>query len=298
MELNQLRCFVAVSETGSFIGAADRLNLSGPGVSKHIARLEKTLGVRLFHRSTRHVQLTEHGKRLLERVAPSLANIDEAMAEVVDHEPCPSGTLKVSVALSFGHQCLLPFFNQFIKTYPNVRLVCSFEDRYIDLNNSDVDVIIRVGQLANINAYAKRIADCPLWLCASPKLFDQHPRPKAPKDISALPTISYQHHRLKDVWQIKTSKGTEKIPFNTIMVTNTAESLLAACVDGIGVAELPAFIASEAVAQNKLVILFDEHQGQPKREIYAIYKQSLQHASRVNRFITTLCDYAKDFEWC
>ncbi len=297
MDLNQLRCFIAVAQENSFIRAAERMNLSGPAISKHIASLEKKLDVVLFHRSTRHVELSDSGTRFYEKIAPSLNNIDEAMAEVTDLQDCPRGKLRISVAMSFGHLCLLDFFIAFAKDYPQVRLELRFEDKFIDLQNEPIDVLIRIGDLAPSNFYAQKLADCPLWLCASPQLFEHYNRPKNIKDISQLPAICYQHHRLKDEWHIQGNNSKDSIPFNTIMTCNSAESMLTAVINGLGIAELPAFSAIEAIKQKKIEILFPNYSAYPARGIYAIYKEKLKQSTRLSTFIQALIDYSKRWKW-
>lgn len=297
MDLNQLRCFVMVSQTGSFIRAAERLNLSGPAVSKHINHLEKKLGVSLFHRSTRHVLLSEHGQLLLSKIGPAVANIDEAMAEVTDQKSRPTGRLKVSTPLSFGHHCLLDFFSAFALEYPKVRLELHFEDRYADTNTEDIDVFIRIGQLEPTHHYAKKLGLCPLWLCAHRQLFDRYPKPQTPQEIKNLPAIVYQQNRLNNYWCIKAGNTVEKIPFNIAMITNSAESLVSACVNGVGIAEIPAFSAYPEIQKGQLEILFKDYPSYPQREIFVIYKDKLSQSSRLNKFITALEHHMRGILW-
>jgi len=300
MDLNQLRCFIAVAETNSFIRAAEKLNLTGPAISKHIANLEKHTHTTLFHRSTRFVRLSEQGALLLKKITPAVADIDDAINEVGSQSHSPSGKIKVSVAMSFGHHCLLDFFTQFAKDYPNLTLDLSFEDKFVDLLHDDVDILIRVGRLQSSAFYAKKLAHCPFWLCASPMVFASHPRPDTIQAISQLPAIVYQNHRTIDYWEITSPQKVQKIPLNPIMVCNTAESLLAACKAGLGIAELPAFCAQTSIDKGELEILFPEYAQHDDRAIYAIYKTRLEHSSRINSFISKLMDYCAKhmlFKW-
>lgn len=286
-EFHEYRCFLAVAETESFIRAAERLNLTGSAVSKHIATLEKTLGARLFHRTTRSVKLTDIGEEFANKISQAMGLISEARDSVAKSENIPYGQLTISCAMSLGHQCLLPFFSEFANTYPSMELDLRLEDKYIDLYHDNVDIIIRVGNLKNNERYYHQaLGTCPIYLCASPELLSKYKTITRLEQVIQLPAIGYQHTRLQSEWNTGSKNG--KVPLNITMIANTAEVMLQACLSSIGVALLPNFICKNQLANGTLIALFPEISESLPREIFCLYKMPRHQSLKIDLFLKKL----------
>lgn len=283
-EFHEYRCFLAVAETESFIRAAERLNLTGPAVSKQIASLEKKLGARLFHRTTRSVKLTDVGEEFANKISEAMSLISEARDDVIKSEHVPYGQLTISCAMSLGHQCLLPFFSEFVDRYPSIKLNLRLEDKYIDLYHDNVDIIIRVGHLDNNERYYhQNLGSCPIYLCASPQLLSKHKAITKLDQLSQLPAIGYQHTRLQSEWNTGSKNG--NVMLNIKMIANTAEVMLHACLSSLGIALLPAFICKTHIANGTLIALFPEISESLPREIFCLYKMPRHQSLKIKVFL-------------
>jgi len=140
--LASLESFIRSAECGSFSAAARRLGVTPAAISRNVAMLERNLGVRLFQRSSRSLSLTEDGDRFLASVTDGVESIQAAIADVTTQSGTPAGVLRVSVALTFGLDHVLPFMPAFVERYPDVRLDWSFENRQADLIGEGLDAAI------------------------------------------------------------------------------------------------------------------------------------------------------------
>ena len=143
--LANLESFVRSAETGGFSAAARRLSLTPAAVSRNVAMLERNLGVRLFHRSTRKLTLTEAGERFLHAIRGNLEKLQASIASVATDRGEPAGVLKVSMSLTFGVDYILPLLPEFLKRYPKVRPDWQFESRQVDLIAEGFDAAIGGG---------------------------------------------------------------------------------------------------------------------------------------------------------
>jgi len=146
-KFQEMRVFAAVVEAGSFVGASDALEMSKPAVSRYVAELESRLGVRLLHRTTRKLSLTEEGEVFYARCKELLSNIEEAEAEITSRSGQATGQLKVSAPVSFGLLHLAPLWADFMAAHPQVVLDLTLSDRMVDLVEEGFDLAVRIARL-------------------------------------------------------------------------------------------------------------------------------------------------------
>ncbi|MBP8215886.1 MAG: LysR family transcriptional regulator, partial [Propionivibrio sp.] len=156
--LELLAAFVAVGETGSFTGAAKKLERDASIVSRRISQLEERLGVRLVSRTTRRVALTEVGLQYHRRIQSILDELANASREASDVASSPQGLLRVSLPVTFGRQWVAPLLPDFLAKYPSIRIDARFSDRFVDVVAEAFDVAIRVGRLRDSSLTARRLA--------------------------------------------------------------------------------------------------------------------------------------------
>ncbi|HEV7715621.1 MAG TPA: LysR family transcriptional regulator, partial [Steroidobacteraceae bacterium] len=182
-QLTSMRTFARVAELNSFTRAADGLELSRAVVSTQIADLERHLGVRLFHRTTRRVTLTADGTEYLERCRRILADVEAADEAVKRTRLRPQGRLRVDVPVAFGRHLLMPALPQFTARYPDLSLEVQYNDRVVDLIAEEVDVAVRVGPVGDKNLVARSVCRTRMVTCASAQYLAEHGVPAHPDEL-------------------------------------------------------------------------------------------------------------------
>ena len=297
--ISRVGIFLEVAKYESFAGAARALGLTGPAISKQVQSLEDQLGVKLLNRTTRHVALTEEGAIYFEKARKALDDLSEAEQQIHELKVCPTGKLKVNAPMSFGTQFLTRPIATFAEKYPEVELEIDFNDRLVDVAAEGFDVVIRIGSLEDSNLIARKLAPCPIILCAGKKLIEKYGLPESVEQLSDYPGIVYTQHTQKEVWRFQKNDGEIlSQTLNRNFSANTAEMMLEACLQGLGVAILPIFSADSYLRTGELVALFPEYKAYPETDIYAMYPQNSYLSTRTRLFIDWLRDSSKSFPWC
>ncbi|MGD9921718.1 MAG: LysR substrate-binding domain-containing protein [Pseudorhodoplanes sp.] len=238
--LANLECFVRSAELRGFSAAARRLGLTPAAVSRNVAMLERNLGIRLFHRSTRKLALTDEGERLLQAIGGTLDALRGALAEVAP-EGQPAGQLKVSLSLDFGIGHILPLLPDFVRQYPRVRPDLHFESRQVDLIGEGYDAAIGGGFELSGGLTTRVLAPLHIIAAASPAFMRGRPAPVNPSDLAALDAVVMRSQRTGRVSLrvMRDIGGTEMAAAQpeTIVVTDSSAMARAAEL-GLGVALL------------------------------------------------------------
>lgn len=249
--LSSIECFVRSAEAGSFSEAARRLGLTAAAVGKNVAKLEASLGIRLFQRSTRSLTLTEAGQRFLQEIGGSLATIQNAVANLADASGQPTGTLKVSVGNSFGREYIVPLLGDFLARYPAIVMDMHFDNRAVDLIAEGFDVAIGGGFELPQGLVARELAPAEVVLVAAPEYLDSKPSIKTPeqlKDHQGIFIRSPQTGRVRPFALINSKDKTkEQMPIDMnlrLAMSDPAASLQAAQMGlGIAVVAMPHALA-------------------------------------------------------
>jgi DNA-binding transcriptional LysR family regulator len=296
--ISRVAIFVQVARLQSFVAAGRELGMSGPAVSKQIQALEDRLGVRLLNRTTRSVTLTDEGALYLDRAAKALEDLQEAERQIQELKDCPTGKLKINAPMSFGNQYLVGPIAQFAKRYPEVKVEVDFDDRWVDVIAEGYDVVVRIGVLDDSSLIARKLASCPIILCASPAYKDQHGLPNEPSQLPEFPAIIYSKHSQSGEWRYQTPDGSRgSVRLNRNFAGNSAEMQLEACLQGLGIALLPVFIASEHLDSGDLIRVLPAFETYPQRGIYALFPQKRYLATRVRLFVDWLSECGEEFPW-
>ncbi len=237
--LNSIECFVRSAESGSFSEAARRLGLTAAAVGKNVAKLEAGLGVRLFHRSTRRLTLTEAGARFLEEVRGGLVTIQSAVANLASAGGQPAGALKVSMGASFGQQYMVPLLGEFLRRYPAIVPDWHFDNRQVDLIGEGFDAAIGGGFELPPGVIARELAPARRVLVASKNYLATKPAIKAPADLAAHDGIlirSPQSGRIA-AQPLRNRKGEQvSIDLQLRIALSDPNAACLAAVHGLGVA--------------------------------------------------------------
>lgn len=237
--LANLEAFIRSAECGSFSAAARRLGVTPAAISRNVAMLERNLGIRLFQRSSRNLTLTEDGDRFLASVADGVESIQSAIADVTTQSGKPAGVLKVSVALTFGLDYVLPFLPAFMERYPDVQMDWSFENRQVDLIGEGFDAAIGGGMELAPGVVAQRLAPLHVIAVASPAYLNGRDLPREPRELAMLDGIAMRSAltgRMR-VWKMRNRDGDEAtLEHKARIVANDPEAICRTALMGLGVA--------------------------------------------------------------
>jgi DNA-binding transcriptional LysR family regulator len=295
LDLNALRDFVAVIREGSFTAAARALGVPKSTVSKRVQDLEATLRTRLIERTTRSLRLTPEGAAFHARATRIVSEADEAEASVQSQTQEPQGHLRVSSPQLFGQTYLGGLAAEYRARHPKVTIEFVLVDRRVDLIEEGFDAAIRIGDLPDSSLIARHVADADQVLVAASSLFDRFKPPKVPGDIAKLPCLAYSRSGTSHVtWELhrrKPSKAALLQPVGVIVdpviVLTSPLALRAAAIAGAGVANIPRFIAAEAIAAGRLVELLPGWHSRTV-QISIVYPSSRFLNARLRAFIDLL----------
>jgi DNA-binding transcriptional LysR family regulator len=248
--------FIAVVEAGSFVAAADATGLSKAAVSRHVADLEKRLGARLLHRTTRRLSLTDDGQAFLARSKEVLAATEEAEAEISSRTGEATGLLRINAPLSFGVLHLAPLWGRFARENPGVSLDISLSDRVVDLVDEGFDLAVRITNLPSSQLVSRKLASTRMVLCASPGYLAAHGEPGTPSDLAGHEIISYSYWSGRDEWTFTDADGQPaSVRIGARIHANNGDTCRAAALADQGIILQPDFIVGEDLRRGALVEL-------------------------------------------
>lgn len=249
----EVEAFVAVVAAGSFVGAAERLEVSPSYVSKLVSRLEDRLGVRLLHRSTRRLALTDDGRRFHAECAEAVARVDAAEQLAQAGRATPTGTLRVSLPTAIGQICLSRTLAEFMAAWPTVDVDAFYTDRSVDLIAEGFDVTIRVGHLPDSALIVRRVARVRRRLVASAAYLERNGRPRSVADLRHHRCLRFSLNRAPSVWRLERGDEVASVTVTGPMVANSGTVLADAARCGVGIGFLPDFHTARQRADGGLV---------------------------------------------
>ncbi|ABD70250.1 transcriptional regulator, LysR family [Rhodoferax ferrireducens T118] len=286
----EMQTFNAVVDAGSFVKAADALGMSKAAVSRYVVDMETRLGVRLLHRTTRRLSLTDEGQIFYVRSKELLAELAEAEDEITSRSDAASGLLRINAPFTFGVLHLAPLWGAFRVRHPNVKLDVTLADRLVDLVEEGYDVAIRIANLENSTLVSKRLATTRMVLCASPQYLKLHGTPKHPGELADHAVISYSYWSTKDEWPFKGPLGPVSVKTNPCIHTNNGDTCRAAALASQGIILQPSFLVGDDLASGALVELMPEFRSL-ELGIYAVYPSRKHVSPKVRALIDFLTNH-------
>lgn len=293
-----MRVFSQVIESGSFVGASKRLDLSPTAVSRHVAELEAHLQTRLLQRTTRRISLTESGRRFHERCVQLLAELDEAEQEAASATATPRGTIRLTTSISFGVRHVAPAIAAFLGLHPKVKFDVSLSDRIVDLVEEGFDLAIRIGAVGSENLVARKLGETRVVPCASPQYLARHGVPKTPQDLARHNCFTYEYVTPRGQWTFRDASGGEHtVRISGSIHSNNGELLAEAAAQGAGISIEPTFIVGPDVRAGRLVPLLENFEA-PSGPIYAVYPSRRHLSAKVRLFVEFLLQrFADSPDW-
>lgn len=268
--LNEMEIFSQVIGSGNFSNAARRLNMDPSSISKLISRLENRLGVRLLHRTTRKVVLTEEGNYFYHKVVRILADIQEVEGSLISHHP-PRGKVRITCSVPFALHQLIPILPEFARLYPSVQIILLSTDAVVDLLAERCDIAIRIGKLADSTLKMRKLAESKMILVASPKYLKRHSFPKTPSDLEKHICLNFYGHPELNLWPFKNKKFSEEWCAESPFSADNGESIVKMVLSGGGIARLSAYMVRENINQGKLIPLLQDQNFGEWQQIYLLH---------------------------
>lgn len=279
--------FAAVADCGSFTRAAERLGVSSSHVSRHIAALEDRLQTRLFHRTTRSVQLTEAGRLLHGHCQRLIDDRDEAFRSLSELQQTPTGLLRMTCAVAYGERFVVPLVNDFLEKYPRLQVDIVLSNQTMDLVQDGFDLAVRLGRLQTSRLIATRLAPRQMYLCAAPSYLERYGTPHSLSDLQTHRCLSGStDHWVFQVdgeeWLFKAhSHG------NGHWRCNSGTAILDAALRGFGLCQLPDYYVHDHLAAGRLVSLLPAHQP-PNTAVWAVYPERRHTLPKVRMMVDHL----------
>lgn len=288
-KLRTLEIFIATCDGGSFAAAARLCNSDPSTVSKAISRLEAQLELTLFQRSTRQLRITEAGQRYARTVRKMMQDLTSCESELKQLNDSPSGVLRINSAVCYGHLYLRPILKAFCQQYPQIRLELEVNDFHVDIIEQEIDIALRTGYVKDSRLVARCLSPMDFLVCASPDYLD---RKGVPDSREAFHQHEWIGFRMKETQQLQPiflpDKTGEYQPYELerTHITDDGEAMLGMCLDGMGFAQLPHFLAKQGLQSGTLVSVYPSFRPpQPDNGVFAIYPKRDYLPARVRVFI-------------
>ncbi|MBA5639984.1 LysR family transcriptional regulator [Duganella sp. LX20W] len=261
--------FVSIVERGSMIAAADSLDMSRAMVTRYLAEMEQWAGARLLHRSTRRLSLTDAGEVTLARCRRMLELAAAIDAAPPDEPDTPHGLLRISCSQSLGQAALASAVPAYLRRYPRMKVDLLVNNRAVNLVEERIDLALRITNALDPNLIARRLASCDSVVCASPAYLAEHGTPHRAEELADHNCLTYSYFG-KSLWQFTRAGEALSVPVDGNLSANDEFVLLAAALQGAGIALQPTYSAAPLIASGQLVALLPECAPQ-RMGIYGIY---------------------------
>lgn len=292
--------FARVVEAHSFAAAAKRLGVTTSVASKHVAKLEKSLGARLLHRSTRKLSLTEAGSALYEHCARLIEELEASDQAIADAQSELRGALRLSAPPSMVSMHIAPALGEFRRRHPNLELEIDLSNRVIDFSEEGFDMALRVTrQPAPPELCSRLLAPLNVRLVAAPEYLRAHRTPQHPSELSEHECLLFSLDEDPTQWGFRSPAGERlNVAVNGAFRSNVMEPLHKMVLHGLGIAQLPTYMIGEDVRRGRLVHLLPDWRGYEGAQIFAVWPQHRRDSRKVRLFVEFLAEqFGEDPYW-
>lgn len=260
MQIDDLKVVLKVAEQKSITAAAASLDMQTATASAAIKRVERTVGIELFTRTTRSLKLSPAGERYLPHCQQAINMLEQAQRNVKDDLDIVDGELRIGISSDLGRNVITPWLDEFMQTHSNISLKVNLTDSNIDFYRDSIDICLRYGSPTDANMYGFKICNVPRLLCASPNYIKQHGEPNHPHDLASHNGLFYQlHDIIHDVWDFSLNNEKFKIKMKGNRAGNDGDLVRRWCVAGHGLATKSALDVANDLLHGRLVNLLPNY---------------------------------------
>jgi DNA-binding transcriptional LysR family regulator len=287
--IQAMRVFVTVLDERSLSGAAAKLGMSLPTVSRILSSLERELGVKLIARSARSIAETDGGALYYRRAQKILADIEETDSAVQSHSQVPVGELRVTAPVTFGRYHVAPAVAEFLERYPRLSFYLSLSDRCESIAEQRLDVAIRIAVMRVQAVAVRRLGYVQRVVVGSRDYFERHPVPVHPKDLTGHNCLHFTFYQRADDWNFMDQGRPVSVRVRGRLRTDNQEALLDAVLAGAGLAVLPTWLIQKQLANGRLHRVLTQFET-PRVPVYAVFPRRGPPPNKVRAFINFLAD--------
>lgn len=289
----QMRVFVTVAELSGFAAAARSLSMSAPAVTRAVASLEDSLGVKLLKRTTRHVRTTDAGAQYLEDAKRILAELKAAEEVATGVNAIPRGRVSVTAPVLFGRLFIMPGVVDYLHKYSEVSVDTIFLDRVVNLLEEGIDIGVRIGELPDSSMRARRVGSVRIVLVASPDYLSHADALSSPDDLANHQLISSRAGNFSHTWRFNSDGLSRSIKVNPRLSVTTNDSAISAALHGLGVARVLSYQVAEELKKKQLEILLPEWEV-PALPIHIVHRDEINPPAKVRALIDILVQQISD----
>ncbi|MEZ8052080.1 MULTISPECIES: LysR substrate-binding domain-containing protein [Vibrio] len=279
---DDLEMVLTVVDAGGFSAAAEALDVQVAKVSRSVSKVESQLGVSIFNRTTRRVELTEEGRQFVDSVRVGLQMIQSAEEEIVSRGELPKGRLRVDAASPFVFHQLVPLVQSFKEAYPDIELELTSNEGFVDLLEKRTDVAIRIGKLSDSTLHARPLGKSLLHIVASPDYLAKRGLPTKPEDLRSHQIVGFAGNKVLNHWPLPNQS--DVAPTVTASNGETVRQLVLA---GNGIACLSGVMVQEDMAAGRLIPILEQDKlaNTDRERVNAVYYKSSSVSKRISAFI-------------
>lgn len=282
--LHLMTVFVAVGEEESFAGAARRLAMSPPAVTRAIAALELRLGVKLLNRTTRFVRVTEAGQRYLEDARRIITDVDTADEAAAGINAEPRGHLSVTAPVLFGKMFVLPGIVTYLQRHPGMEVSAVFLDRVVNLLEEGFDAGVRIGELPDSSMQAIGVGHVRRVVCASPAYLAQHGVPRTPAELARHTVVAAASVTPGVEWKFSLGGAAVNVRLKPRLMVSTNDGAIEAVRRGFGLSRLMSYQVAPLVAGGELTPILEDYEPQPL-PIHVLHREGRHASAKLRTFV-------------
>ncbi len=289
--IQQMLAFATAARNASFAKAGRELAQTPSTIAKSINRLETQLGVKLFHRTTRQVSLTPDGQRLFEQCQRILDEVELLKSFAAGARGEPTGTLRVDAPLTYGKRVIVPVLAKLLERHPQLKVDARLSDRYADLVREGLDAVVRIGPLSDSGMVARTVGQQYLVVVGSPAYLDRHGRPRSPQELEQHHCVVFRQPTSgRDrPWEFSVEGESTELQPPSRLRLGDGEALVEAAISGMGLVQVPDYMAADAINAGRVVEVLREFRARPL-PINVVYPGTRMVPPRVRAFIEALSE--------
>jgi DNA-binding transcriptional LysR family regulator len=287
--LHLMSVYVAVVEAEGFAGAARKIHMSPPAVTRAVAALEDRLSVKLLNRTTRYVRMTEAGQKYYEDAKRIIALADDADDAVLGINAEPRGQLTVTASVLFGRLYVMPGVIEYLRRYPAVEVNALFVDRIVNMLEEGVDVAIRIAELPDSSYRALRVGSVRRVLCASPDYLDTHGIPQTPDDLLKHRIILARGLNPHNEMRFLQDSLQQTVKLQPILSVSDNDSAASAAMVGMGITRLLSYQIAEPLQNGKLKIVLGEFESPPV-PVHILHREGRHSSAKIRTFVDLMAE--------